>query len=59
MSGDAILPTVAQKAAGFVLQRTYSYPLNATEWVPQNCRVVVFVTNSNNQVLQSAQGKLN
>jgi hypothetical protein len=60
--GDPILDTLATKAKGRVLQRTYSYKLKTVTPAikPANCRVIAFInsTSPNGQILQSAQTKL-
>ena len=45
-TGTPIMSTLAEKEAGRVYERTFTYTL-AAAWVPENCRLIAFVTNNN------------
>jgi len=62
IAGQSILPTYSIKEPGRVEQFTYNYslPKDSPAIIPAHCRIIAFVTESDNNrpILQSAQCKL-
>jgi len=57
-TGQPTLDSLPSKEAGRVIQSQFTYKITDPLWVPSNCQVIAFMTDSTQQVMQAVETPL-